>query len=79
MPARRIEKAMTKRVKLVTMIRMPGATERMVSRPNIWMIQPATEPSTGTFNKIRRQLLRHRQFRNRHHGGKDKTTKRIIR
>lgn len=50
-PERRIEKAMMKRGKLVTMIRMPGATERMVSRPNVRMIQAATEPSTGTFNK----------------------------
>ncbi len=28
-----------------------GATERMVSRPKVRMIQAATEPSTGTFNK----------------------------
>ncbi len=38
MPARRIEKAMTKRVKLVTMISRPGATDSTVSRPNIWMM-----------------------------------------
>jgi hypothetical protein len=37
MPARRMEKAMTKRVKLVTMMRRPGAIDRIVSRPNIWM------------------------------------------
>ena len=38
MPARRIEKAMTKRVKLVTVISMPGATDSTVSSPNIWMM-----------------------------------------
>jgi hypothetical protein len=38
MPARRIEKAMTKRVKLVTMMSRPGATESTLSRPNIWMM-----------------------------------------
>jgi hypothetical protein len=52
MPARRIEKAMTKRGKLVTMIRMPGATERTVSRPKVRMIHAATEPSTGRFNRF---------------------------
>ena len=38
MPARRIENAMMKRVKLVTMIMMPGATDRIVIRPKSWMI-----------------------------------------
>ena len=35
MPVRRIEKAMMKRGKLVTIIRMPGATDRTVSNPNV--------------------------------------------
>src|SRR6218665_3554891 len=49
MPERRMAKAMTKRGKLVTMMRMPGATDRTVSRPKVRMIQDATEPSTGVF------------------------------
>ena len=36
-----------KRGKLVTMIRMPGATDKTVSNPNVRIIQLATEPSTG--------------------------------
>jgi hypothetical protein len=52
MPLRRIEKAMTKRGKLVTMIRMPGATERTVNRPKVRMIHAATEPSTGKFSRF---------------------------
>ena len=36
---------MTKRVKLVTMISRPGATESTVSRPNIWMMVPMVLPS----------------------------------
>ena len=60
---------MTKRGKLVTMIRMPGAIERTVKRPKVRMIQAATEPSTG-YSEIARELLGKRQFRHRHHGGK---------
>ena len=47
MPDLRIENAMMNRGKLVTMIRIPGATDRMVSRPNVRMIQLATEPLIG--------------------------------
>ncbi|MNL50950.1 hypothetical protein D3C87_1740110 [compost metagenome] len=49
MPVRRMAKAITKRGKLVTMIRMPGATDRTVRRPNVRMIQDAAEPSMGVF------------------------------
>ncbi|MNW11622.1 hypothetical protein D3C71_2091250 [compost metagenome] len=31
------------------MIRMPGATDRTVRRPNVRMIQDAAEPSMGVF------------------------------
>ncbi len=48
---RRMEKAMMNRGKLVTMIRMPGAIERIVSNPKVRMIHAAAEPSTGRFNK----------------------------
>jgi len=51
-PDRRIENAMMKRGKLVTMIRMPGATERTVNSPNVLMIHAATEPSTGKFKRF---------------------------
>ncbi len=37
-PARRIEKAMTNRVKLVTMMSRPGATDNTVIRPKSWMM-----------------------------------------
>ncbi|MGC3970580.1 MAG: hypothetical protein QM775_25570 [Pirellulales bacterium] len=47
MPERRMEKTMTKRGKLVTMIRMPGATDRMVRRPKVRTIQAAADPSNG--------------------------------
>jgi hypothetical protein len=52
MPVRRIEKAMMKRGKLVTMIRMPGATDRIVKSPKVRMIQAATEPFDGNVQKI---------------------------
>ncbi|MNV94048.1 hypothetical protein D3C71_1888040 [compost metagenome] len=49
MPVRRMANAITKRGKLVTMIRMPGATDRTVRRPKVRMIQDAAEPSIGVF------------------------------
>ena len=38
---------MMKRGKLVTMTRMPGAIDRIVSRPKVRMSQLATEPWIG--------------------------------
>ncbi len=51
MPERRIENAMMKRGKLVTMIRMPGAIDKIVNSPKVRMIQAATDPFTGTFRR----------------------------
>ena len=52
MPERRIEKAMMKRGKLVTITRMPGATDSTVSRPKVRMIQLAADPSMGMLKRL---------------------------
>ena len=47
-PERRNEKAMAKRVKLVTMTSRPGATDRTVSNPTSWTMRPlAVPPACG--------------------------------
>src|SRR5580698_5943464 len=42
-PERRNDSATTKRVKLVTMISKPGATDRMVNMATNWMMRPVAE------------------------------------
>src|SRR5450631_3526332 len=48
-PERRKDSATTKRVKLVTMISRPGATERIVKIATNWMMRPVADaPPPGT-------------------------------
>ena len=46
-PARRNERATTNRVKLVTMMRRPGASDNTVSSATSWMIRPLALPPPG--------------------------------
>ena len=46
-PARRNESATTNRVKLVTMMRRPGASDNTVSSATSWMMRPLALPPPG--------------------------------
>ncbi len=55
-PDRRNESAMMKRVKLVTMMRRPGATERTVKSATISMMRPLAEAPPAGMSALRSTL-----------------------
>ncbi len=52
-PARRNDSATANRVKLVTMMSSPGATDSTVSSAMSWMMRPLVEPLPGGSSELR--------------------------